>query len=155
MIQTFSLSVLLTMGLGAVESTAALEEECTEVKNLGLAPCFKCEKVSNSDSIVRLTAKEMRDQVDHLKPLKPPGLGMTGLNLRGIVRAQIVFSSTGKVLCVRLKCGHPLAFTSAIKAIPQWTFNPVVENGVKKGGCGIVTIRYRLRYPGSCLTELQ
>lgn len=155
MIQTLSLSVLLTMGLGAVEPTAVLDEECTKVKNLGLAPCCKCEKVSNSDSIVCLTAKEMRDQIDHLKPLKPPGMGMTGLNLRGIVRVQILFSSTGKVLCIRLKCGHAIALASAMEAIRQWTFKPVVENGVKKGGCGIVTIRYRLRYPGSCLTELQ
>lgn len=88
--------------------------------------------------------KEMRDHVDHLEPLKPSGLDK-GLNLAGIVVVEVRFDSTGQIACARAKSGHPIAISAAMTAIKKWTFKPVVSGGVAKGGCGAISIKYRLR----------
>ena len=143
--QPFPFMMLLMVGLGAVESTAAPDEECNAVWESGRALCCTCEKVANSDSVIRLTAKEMRDHVDHLEPLKAPGFGATGIRGNGIVRLEIWFDPAGNVSRRRAICGHPIPLSAAMRAVRKWTFKPVVRKGVKRGGCGIVTIKFRFR----------
>jgi hypothetical protein len=116
-------------------------------------PCCRCENSGRSDDVICLSAREMRDNVDHVQPLRPSGLDK-GLNLAGIVVVEIRFEPSGKVGCARAKSGHPIAVSAAMEAVPQWTFKPLVSNGVAKAGCGRITIRYRLRDQGSS-TELQ
>lgn len=110
--------------------------------------CCNCENSARSDDVICLSPKEMRNQVDHIEPLKPSGLGK-GLNLAGTVVVEIRFEAGGKVTCVRARSGHPIAISAAIEAVPKWTFKPVVSNGVAKAGCGRITIKYRLRDKGS------
>ena len=117
--------------------------------------CCKCEihSASESSGVVCLTEKEMRSHVDHIEPLQPSGLG-TGLNLSGTVVMEIRFDPDGKVACARATSGHPIAISAATQAIPKWTFKSIVSNGVRKTGCGRITIRYHLRDRGSS-TELR
>lgn len=116
--------------------------------------CCQCDgsSVKSADTIC-LTPKEMRSHVDHIEPLHPSGLG-TGLNLAGTVVVEIRFGSDGKVACSHVKSGHPIAISAAMEAIPKWTFKPEVSSGAMKGGCGLITIKYKLRDHGSS-TALQ
>jgi len=116
-------------------------------------PCCDCEAPERSERVVCLNAKEMRDHVDHVEPLKPSGLDK-GLNLAGIVVVEVRFDASGNVACARAKSGHPFAIAAAMAAVQKWTFKPVVSRGVAKGGCGPITIKYRLRERGSS-TKLQ
>ena len=119
-------------------------------------PCCKCGghiSSNRSSSPICLSAKEMRDHVDHMEPLQPSGLGK-GLNLSGTVVVEIRFGSDGKVACSQFRSGHPIAIAAATEAVPKWTFKPLVSNGVAKVACGRITIKYRLRDQGSS-TELQ
>ena len=130
--------------------------KCEDVEPLDLVPCCKCEDVGPSEEVICLSVKQMRDHVDHIEPIKPPGL-LNG-RLRGIVRLAILFDSTGSVSYIGLKCGSPLVLGNAVEAVRKWTFKPVVVNGVKKAGCGIIRIKYRLAYPDPLnknFTELQ
>lgn len=145
MIQTFSCTVLVMIALGVIESTASLFDKCRTVEKSGQALCSECEEVGGSDSVVCLTAEEMRNYVDHLEPLKPPGMGASGVRGSGVVRLEIWFDPAGKVSRTRAICGHPIALSAAMRAALKWTFKPVVKRGVKRAGCGVVTIKYRFR----------
>lgn len=116
-------------------------------------PCCNCEALGRSEDVVCLSAKEMRDHVDHVEPLKPSGLDR-GLNLAGTVVMEMRFDASGKVACARAKSGNPIALSAAMEAVQKWTFKPVISSGVAKGGCGPITIKYRLRDQGSS-TKLQ
>lgn len=117
------------------------------------APCCNCGTATQSAGVICLSAKDMRDHVEHIEPLKPSGLHKS-LNLAGTVVVEIRFKSTGKVACVRAKSGHPIAISAAMEAVPKWTFKPVRSKGAAKAGCGQITIKYRLSDEGST-TELQ
>src|SRR5947207_316691 len=85
--------------------------------------CCECEGATRSDDLICLNAKQMRDHVDRIEPLKPSGLDK-GLNLAGVVVVEVRFESTGKVVCARAKSGHPIAVSAAMEAVPKWTFKP-------------------------------
>lgn len=122
---------------------------------VGSDACCKCEVRASSGQtgdVICLSAKEMRDHVDHVEPLQPSGLG-TGLKLTGTVVVEVRFGPDGKVACARAKSGHPIAISAAMAALPKWTFKPLISKGVPKSGCGRITIKYRLRDHGST-TEL-
>ena len=92
MIQTFSFIVLM-ISLGAVESTAAKvdhKEKCKKVEDSARI-CSECEQDGHPDSVICLTAQEMRDHVGHLEPLKRPGVGCPSLRARGIVSLGVWF----------------------------------------------------------------
>jgi hypothetical protein len=95
----------------------------------------------------------MRGHVDHVEPLNPSGLDK-GLNLSGSVVMEMRYGIDGKVACARAKSGHPIAIAATMDAIRKWTFKPVLSHGTEKGGCGTITIKYRLRDQGSS-TELK
>jgi hypothetical protein len=99
-----------------------------------------------------LSAKDMRDHVDHIEPLKPSGLDK-GLNLAGTLVMEVRFDASGEVACAHAKSGTPIAISAAMEAVQKWTFKPVMSKTVAKAGCGSITIKYRLRDRGSS-TEL-
>ena len=138
-------------------STAAFVSQCQDMDIADPAPCCKCENVGPSEEVICLTAKEMRDHVDHLEPLKRPGMAdPRKFRVRGIVSLGVWFDPAGNVSRVQLLRGHPLVIGVALNAVKKWTFKPVVKNGVKRGGCGIVTIKFRFRVRDrEALTELQ
>jgi TonB family protein len=135
MIQTVSLIVLFAVLLAAQPSAA---------------PCCTCGAQQTADTVC-LSSKEMRDHVDHVEPLKPSGLEKN-LNIAGIVVIDVRFEPDGSVSCARARSGHPIAISAAMEAIRKWTFKPVLSNGVAKGACGSITIKYRLRQQGSSTT---
>jgi outer membrane biosynthesis protein TonB len=98
-----------------------------------------------------LNAKEMKDHVDHIEPLKA---AETRLHLWGTVVLEVRFGPDGKLACVHVKSGHPMAISAAVEAIKRSTFKPAISHGVAKAGCGLITIKYRLQDVGSS-TELQ
>ncbi len=117
----------------------------------GSDACCKCKDRASSGEagdVICLSAKEMRDHVDHVEPLRPSGLGK-GLKLAGTVVVEARFGPDGRVACVRAKSGHPIAISAAIEALPKWTFKPLISKGAPKSGCGRLTIKYRLRDHGS------
>lgn len=116
-------------------------------------PCCNCGVSGRSHDVVCLSAKEMRDHVWHVEPLRLSGLDK-GLNLAGTVVVQMRFDGGGKPVCAYAKSGHPIAISSTMDAVRKWTFKPVVLRGVAKDGCGLITIKYRPRDQGSS-TKLQ
>jgi hypothetical protein len=125
-------------------------------QQIGSDSCCKCETpglVRQSSDLVCLSAKKMRKQIDHMESLRPSGLGK-GLYLSGSLVLEVRFEANGKVACSRALSGHPIAISAAMEAIPKWTFKPLIVNGVAKGGCGRINIKYRLRDQGSS-TELK
>jgi len=116
----------------------------------GSDACCRCEGGDRprESRAACLTAKEMRNQLDHFEGLQPSGLGH-GLNLNGTVVLDIRFDAEGKVVCSRARSGHPIAISAAMHAIPKWSFKPVRSNGTTRGGCGPITIKYHLRDQGS------
>lgn len=158
MTQTLSYVLLVMVGLGAVESTAAkvdYTEDCKKVEDSARI-CSECEKAEHPDAVVCLTAQEMRDHVDHLEPLMRPGMARPrDLHESGIVRLGVRFDPVGSVSRIQIIGGrNPLAISVAVDAVKKWTFKPVVKKGEKRGGCGIVTIKYDFRNGGAS-TELQ
>ncbi|MEO8659377.1 MAG: hypothetical protein ABI693_12965 [Bryobacteraceae bacterium] len=118
--------------------------------------CCKCDErrpSGQAGGVVCLNAQEMRRHVNHIEPLQPSGYGKK-LNLAGIVVIEVRFDSNGTVACARAKSGHPLGVSAAMAAINKWTFRPIVTGSARTPGCGIITIKYRLRDKGSS-TELQ
>ena len=113
--------------------------------------CCKCDGRNSQPAIldvICLTAQEMRAHVEHLEPLRPSGLG-NGLKLAGTVVIEVRFGTSGNIDCVRVESGHPIAIAATMEAIKKWTFKPLISNGVARAGCGVITIRYRLRDHGS------
>src|SRR5260370_32970687 len=106
-------------------------------------PCGGCEGAGHSGDVSCMNAKEMRDRVDHIEPLKPSGLDK-GLNLAGVVVMEIRFESSGKVVCARAKSGHPIAVSAAMEAVPQLTFKTSASNGGPEAGAAQFEIYYRL-----------
>ena len=113
-----------------------------------------CEKGEHPDAVICLTAQEMRDHIDYLEPLKRPGMADPRVRIRGIVSLGVWFDAAGNVTQAQILCGHPLVVGVALNAVIKWTFKPVVKKGVKRGGCGIITIKYDFRNGGAS-TELQ
>jgi hypothetical protein len=83
----------------------------------------------------------MRSHVTHIEPLK---LHETHATANGILVLRVRFESDGKVGCVKVVSGSPLAIASAMEALPKWTFRAVEKNNKKFGGCGLVRVKYRL-----------
>ena len=110
-------------------------------------------KLIENDGVTCLNAKEMRRHVSHIEPLHPSDYGKK-LNLAGTVVMEIRFVINGAVACARAKSGHPLGVSAAMAAITKWTFRPMAKGSDRLSGCGIITIKYRLRDKGSS-TELQ
>jgi len=115
--------------------------------------CCKCGRGTAAGQAICLSTKEMRGQVSHFEPLQTSGLGK-GLNLAGTVVLEIRFGPDGKVACSHVASGHPIAISAAMESLPKWTFKPVMAGAMPKGGCGHITIKYKLRDQGSS-TELQ
>lgn len=115
--------------------------------------CCKCASSERSDDVICLSAKEMRNRVAHAERIRTPGHD-SKLNLAGTMVFRIQFDNLGKVARVCVQSGHPMAIATAMESLPKWTFKPVVVDGVAKGGCGRITIKYRFR-DGKSSTELR
>jgi len=143
MIARLHLLLLLAVAFGAVCSRSEPADSCC---NCSQAPSVTVQPEGRDT--VCLGPREMRRHVRHFEPLRPSGLGKD-LNIAGEVVVNVRFASDGKVTCASPESGHPIAVSAAMEALRRWAFKPVMENGVRKGGCGQITIGYRLRDKGS------
>ena len=121
-------------------------ERLTSMNDAGI-PCCECSAPKKKTAIC-LTPAEMRDHVGHLEPLAPTGLDL-GRTLGGVLVLEIRFDRDGKVECVRVKSGHPIAAAAAVDAVQKWTFKPALSNGEPTSACGTVVISYQLSDKGS------
>jgi hypothetical protein len=66
-------------------------------------------------------------------------------NYAGVAVFQIGFDERGRVTGASTISGHPLGISHLIEAASKWRFKPVVVKGVKKKGCGKLSIEFAMR----------
>lgn len=105
--------------------------------------CQCAAHVAHSDNaaVLWLSEKEMRSHVAHVVPLK---FGEPHATANGTLVLSVRFQSDGSVGCVKAISGNPLVIASAMNVVPKWAFRPVEKKGKKFGGCGLLTVKYRI-----------
>jgi TonB family protein len=160
---------VLFLSAGALECQIASAQVSPSVTRLARAagtameaPCCECGKgfragrtptPTESSEPVCVSSKVMRSLVVHIRPLEPPCCG-ENVNISGRVVVEVLVDAEGKVKCARALRGHPFAITSAIDAVPKWTFRPYHVRGVPRLVCGNITIKFRFQ-DKSASTELR
>ena len=90
----------------------------------------------------RVSPKQVNVLLDKTEPIQVPCCGH-GLHIEGTIVLAIAVDADGEVTCVTMVSGHPLIIGSAIDSVRRWKFRSYVVNGLKKGFCGKVTLRYK------------
>ena len=90
---------------------------------------------------VWLSSHELMKRALEKQPIgRPSLLGKSGL--QGDVTVQVLINASGKVECVRVVKGHPLAVSGAVECVSKWVFRPYTINGRRKSVLGILIIPY-------------
>lgn len=66
-------------------------------------------------------------------------------NYSGVAVFQVGFDEKGRVTGVSAISGHPLGISYLLAAASKWRFKPIVVKGVKKKGCGKLSIKLAMR----------
>jgi|SRR6185312_3652340 len=80
------------------------------------------------------------NEIQEVKPVYPPLAQLAGQE--GTVRLEIAIGKSGRVQEVKPVFGPPLLVPSAVEAVKQWTWNPVVLLGRPAEVVTTVDIRY-------------
>lgn len=92
---------------------------------------------------VCLSDTQMSNHATHVE-MEPDKMG-NHANYSGVAVFQIGFDEKGRVTGVDAISGHPLGLSHLMAAVSKWKFKPVVVKGVKKRGCGKLSIRFAMR----------
>lgn len=65
-------------------------------------------------------------------------------NYRGVAVFQIGFDEKGRVTGATAISGHPLGISHLMAAVSKWRFKPIIVKGVKKEGCGKLSIKFAM-----------
>ncbi len=74
---------------------------------------------------IHVKATEMKKRILHCEVPKSPG----SFDGKGTVLLEVLITPEGTVQCAKAMYGHPVMIEAAIKAMKQWTFKPIEENG--------------------------
>lgn len=72
-------------------------------------------------------------------PVPLPG----GMVYSGFVTTKIMVGSTGDIVCMWGASGHPVMIPSAVRAIHQWKFKPMVVGGKRVEFVGMLKVPVR------------
>jgi TonB family protein len=78
--------------------------------------------------------------VRSVAPVYPPSARATRAS--GTVVVQIVFDEEGRVISATALSGHPLLRQSAVDAVRQWRFSPVILDGQAVQVTGVVNVNF-------------
>lgn len=96
----------------------------------------------SSSHVTQLTDAQMRKQVEHVE--MDPDLMGNHVNVRGVAVMRVTLATDGRLLCVRVVSGHPIAVAHLMSAAPRWRFHPYLRNGVAVESCGRVKVKFRI-----------
>jgi hypothetical protein len=96
--------------------------------------CHSCELANT----VCLSDVQMAEHAVHFE-MEPDRVGNHS-NYRGVAVFQIGFDEKGRVTGATAISGHPLGISHLMAAVSKWRFKPVIANGVKKKGCGKLSV---------------
>jgi hypothetical protein len=91
---------------------------------------------------VCLSDVEMSKHAMHVE-MEPDKMG--NHSNRGVAVFQIGFDEKGRVTGADAISGEPLGISDLMAAVSKWKFKPVVVNGMKKRGCGKLSVRLAMR----------
>jgi hypothetical protein len=66
-------------------------------------------------------------------------------NYRGVAVFQVGFDEKGRATGATAISGHPLGISHLMAAVSKWRFKPVIANGVKKKGCGKLSVKFVMK----------
>ena len=92
---------------------------------------------------VCLSDIEMSEHAVHVE-MVPDRMGNHS-NYNGVAVFQIGFNEKGRVTSARAISGHPLGISHLMAAASKWRFRPMVVKGVKKRGCGRLSMKFAMR----------
>jgi hypothetical protein len=92
---------------------------------------------------VCLSDIEMSQHAIHVE-MHPDLMGKHA-NYSGIAVFQIGFDEKGRVTDASAISGHPLGISNLMEAASRWRFKPVVVKGIKKKGCGKLSIKFAMK----------
>ena len=92
---------------------------------------------------VCLSDVEMSKHAMHVE-MEPDKMGNHS-NYRGVAVFQIGFDEKGRVTGADAVSGEPLGISHLMAAVSKWKFKPVVVNGIRKRGCGKLSVRFAMR----------
>lgn len=95
------------------------------------------------EGTVCLTDLQMFEYATHIE--MAPDLMGNHSNYHGVAVFQIGFDEKGRVTGADAISGHPLGVSHLMAAVSRWKFKPIMENGVKKRGCGKLWIKFAMR----------
>ena len=91
---------------------------------------------------VCLTDVEMSGHAVHVE-MEPDRMGNHS-NYRGVAVFQIGFDEKGRVTGASAISGHPLGISHLMEVISKWRFKPIIVKGVKKKGCGRLSVKFAM-----------
>ena len=100
--------------------------------------------ICGGENFAKLGPLQMRRHLVHFKILEPPCCDRN-LRLSGVVDVRVAFDQRGKVVCVQVLKGHPLAASAAMEAARQWKFSPYLLRGSPKPAYGDVEVEYTFK----------
>jgi outer membrane biosynthesis protein TonB len=65
--------------------------------------------------------------------------------LHGTVTVEVCIDQRGEVAAVRAVKGHPLAVSSTIESVRNWSFAPYKRNGEARPAIGRMKVKYDFR----------
>jgi hypothetical protein len=91
---------------------------------------------------VCLTDVEMSEHAVHVE-MEPDRMGNHS-NYRGVAVFQIGFDEKGHVTGASAISGHPLGISHLMEVVSKWRFKPIIVKGVKKKGCGRLSVKFAM-----------
>lgn len=92
---------------------------------------------------VCLSDVEMSKHAIHVE-MEPDKMGNHS-NYRGVAIFQIGFDERGRVTGADAISGEALGISHLMAAVSKWRFKPVLAGGIKKRGCGRLSVRFAMR----------
>jgi hypothetical protein len=86
---------------------------------------------------------EMSEHAMHIQ-MEPDRMGKHS-NYSGVAVFQIGFDEWGRVTGASAISGHALGISHLMAAVSKWRFKPVILKGVKKKGCGRLSIEFAMK----------
>src|SRR5205809_7849417 len=96
----------------------------------------------DTPNTVCLSDSEMSEHAVHLE--MAPDLMGNHSNYSGVAVFEVGFDENGRVTGLDAISGHPLGISHLNAAASKWRFKPIVMNGVKKKGCGKLSIQFAM-----------
>jgi hypothetical protein len=123
-------------------SVASKRQHASNRRSIKDWPCAAGKSVARDRRLnpIWLASSDLMSRATNTTALSAPMLGSG--HLAGKVTLEILIDADGKVECARAIEGHPIAVSSALDAVPKWTFKPYLLRGRRKAVLGVLVVPY-------------